>query len=337
MCYLSTTMAQNVRRMRYRRFPRCHWDVSEIGYGMWGMGGWTGSDDLASAAALDRAVEGGCNFFDTALAYGDGHSETLLGALLRRHRTRRLFVATKIPPLNRQWPGKGTTPADQVFPYDHLLASARTSLAHLETDAIDLLQLHVWDDAWTSDGGWQRAAAELKQRGMIRAFGISVNRWEPHNVLRALHTGLVDAVQVVFNVFDQSPIDVLFPACQRLDVAVIARVPFDEGSLTGTLTPESRWPEGDFRNIYFAPPHLAATLERVAPLQRLVAGWDMSLPDAALRFILAHAAVTTTIPGMRRVRHVEENLASSEAPPLDPALIDRLRTFRWERSPDDRS
>jgi aryl-alcohol dehydrogenase-like predicted oxidoreductase len=322
--------------MRYRRFPRCNWDVSDIGYGMWGMGGWSGSDDVASAAALDRAVGLGCNFFDTALAYGDGHSETLLGQLLQRHPTRTLYVATKVPPLNRQWPGKGTTPVDQVFPYGHVMASARASLAHLRTDVVDLLQLHVWDDAWTSDGGWQRAAAELKQRGTIRAFGISVNRWEPQNVLRALDTGLVDAVQVVFNIFDQSPNDVLFPACQRLGVAVIARVPFDEGSLTGTLTAESRWPEGDWRNIYFAAPHLAATLERVAPLNRLAAKWEMSLPDAALRFILAHDAVTTIIPGMRRVRHVEQNLAASEATPLGAAQLAQLRAFRWDRTPDDR-
>ena len=303
---------------------------------MWGMGGWTGSDDAESAAALDRAVDLGCNFFDTALAYGDGHSETLLGDLLHRHPTRRLFVATKVPPLNRQWPGKGTTPAEHVFPYDHVVASARTSLAHLRTDAIDLLQLHVWDDAWAADGGWQRAASELKQRDIIRAFGISVNRWEPQNVLRALQTGLVDTVQVVFNIFDQSPIDVLFPTCQRLDVAVIARVPFDEGSLTGTLAADSRWPEGDWRNVYFAATHLAATLERVVPLQRTVAEWKMSLPDAALRFILAHPAVTTTIPGMRRVRHVEQNIASSDAPRLDSAQLAQLRAFRWDRTPDDR-
>jgi aryl-alcohol dehydrogenase-like predicted oxidoreductase len=322
--------------MHYRRFPRTSWDVSEIGYGMWGMGGWTGSDDAASAAALDRAVALGCNFFDTALAYGEGKSEKLLGDLLRRHPNHRLYTATKVPPLDRQWPGKGTTSPDQTFPYDHVMASARTSLSHLGVDAIDLLQLHVWDDAWTSHGGWQRAATELKQRGMIRTFGISVNRWEPHNVLLALETGLVDAVQVVFNVFDQSPADVLFPACQRLDVAVIARVPFDEGSLTGTLTSTTRWPDGDWRNVYFAAPHLAATLARVGPLQNCVDEWQMSLPDAALRFILAHDAVTTTIPGMRRVRHVEQNLASSDAVPFDNAQLDHLRAFRWNRTPDDR-
>jgi aryl-alcohol dehydrogenase-like predicted oxidoreductase len=323
--------------MRYRRFGRCNWKVSDIGYGMWGMGGWTGSDDATSAAALDRAVELECNFFDTAFAYGHGHSEKLLGELLKRHPSRRLYAATKVPPLNWQWPGKGTTPVDQTFPYEHVMTSARVSLGHLQTDAIDLLQLHVWDDAWTSDGGWQRAVKELKEQGLIRAFGISVNRWEPRNVLRALETGLVDAVQVVFNIFDQSPIDELFPACQRLDVAVIARVPFDEGGLTGTLTSDSRWPEGDFRNMYFAPPHLAATLKRLSPLQHVVAEWNMPLPDAALRFILAHEAVATTIPGMRRVRHVELNMAASDAPPLTPAQLDRLRTFRWDRTPDDRS
>jgi aryl-alcohol dehydrogenase-like predicted oxidoreductase len=310
--------------------------VSEIGYGMWGMGGWTGSDDRSSAAALDRAVELGCNFFDTALAYGNGHSEKLLGDLVRRHRAERLFIATKVAPLDRVWPGKGTTPADQVFPYDHVVASARTSLEHLTVDTIDLLQLHVWDDAWTSGGGWQRAAAELKERGIIRAFGISVNRWEPHNVLRALHTGLVDSVQVVFNVFDQSPIDVLFPTCERLEVAVIARVPLDEGSLTGTLTPESRWPDTDWRNIYFAAPHLAATLRRLAPLQQLAAEWKLSLPDVALRFILAHSAVTTTIPGMRRVKHVEQNLAASDARRLTSGQLQQLRACRWDRTMDDR-
>jgi len=322
--------------MRYRRFPRFDWEVSEIGYGMWGLGGWTGSDDAESAAALDRAVDLGCNFFDTALAYGDGRSERLLGDLRRRHSGDQLYIATKVPPLDRRWPGSGSTPAGQVFPFDHVMQSTLASLTHLGIDTIDLQQLHVWDDAWTTDGGWQRAAQELKRRGVVRAFGISVNRWQPQNVLQALQTGLVDSVQVVFNIFDQAPIDVLFPACQRAGVAVIARVPFDEGSLTGTLTPTSRWPDGDFRNIYFAPQHLAATLQRLAPIQQLVANWGMSLPDVALRFILAQPAVTTTIPGMRRVRHVEANLAAADAAPLEVAQLDRLLAFRWDRTPDDR-
>jgi aryl-alcohol dehydrogenase-like predicted oxidoreductase len=248
-----------------------------------------------------------------------------------------LFTATKVPPRNRQWPGKASDAAGEVFPYEHIMESTRTSLSNLGVDTLDLQQLHVWDDSWTSDQGWRRAAEELKRNGIIRAFGMSVNRWEPQNVLRALDTGLVDAVQVVFNIFDQAPADQLFPACQQREIAVIARVPFDEGSLTGTLTAESRWPDGDFRNMYFAPPHLATTLARVAPVERLAKSWNMSLPDLALRFILQHDAVTTTIPGMRSVRNVEANIATSDTRRLTSEQIDQLRAARWDRTPDDRT
>lgn len=321
--------------MRYRRFGRYDWAVSEVGYGMWGMGGWTGADDEESGRALDRAVELGCNFFDTAWAYGEGHSEQLLGALLKRHPGTRLYTATKVPPMNRRWPGSASTPVDQVFPYAHILEYTRTSASNIGAP-IDLQQLHVWDDTWTGDDGWRRAVEELKREGMIRAFGISINRWEPENVLRALETGLVDCVQVVYNIFDQAPADVLFPECERRGIAVIARVPFDEGSLTGTLTTDSRWPDGDWRNIYFKPPHLAETVRRVEPLKGVASHWGMTLPDLALRYILSHPAVTTVIPGMRRVAHVGANVASSDAPRLDAAAIDALRPHRWDRVPDDR-
>jgi aryl-alcohol dehydrogenase-like predicted oxidoreductase len=322
--------------MRYRAASRLPHAISEIGYGMWGMGGWSGSDDVESARALDRAVELGCNFFDTAAAYGEGHSERLLGDLLRRHRDVKPFVASKVPPKNRRWPGRATSSADEVFPYQHVIECTTVTLRNLGVDTVDLQQLHVWDDAWADADGWCRAVRELKQSGKIRAFGISVNRWEPENVLRALETGLVDAVQVVYNVFDQSPEDVLFPACQRGGVAVIARVPFDEGSLTGTLRSDSRWPEGDWRNTYFAPPHLAETLPRVERVRRDADSMGMSLPELALRFILAHPAVTTTIPGMRRREYVEANLGVSDKPPLPPETVARLRAHRWDRVPDDR-
>jgi aryl-alcohol dehydrogenase-like predicted oxidoreductase len=209
--------------MRYRKAARLPDALSEIGYGMWGMGGWSGSEDAESARALDHAVELGCTFFDTAAAYGDGHSERLLGDLLRRYRDLKLVAASKVAPKNRQWPGRATSAADDVFPYDHVIESTHTTLRNLGVDTLDLQQLHVWDDSWANADGWRRAITELKQSGKIRAFGISVNRWEPANVLRALETGLVDAVQVVYNLFDQSPEDVLFPACQREGIAVIAR------------------------------------------------------------------------------------------------------------------
>ena len=321
--------------MNTRRITRLGWDLAEVGYGMWGMGGWTGSDDAASAAALDRAVALGCNFFDTAWAYGEGRSERLLGDLIRRHQGTPLLTATKVPPMDRVWPGKGATPVDRVFPYEHIVEFTDRSLANLGTDCLDLQQLHVWDDRWAVDDGWKKAAEDLKRAGKIRAFGISVNRWEPENVLHALETDLVDTVQVVHNIFDQAPEDVLFEVCARKGIGVIARVPFDEGSLTGTLTAQSRWPEGDFRNIYFQPPKLQESLARVEPLKELAGEWGEPLASVALRFILAHPAVTTVIPGMRALANVEANLSVSGRP-LSTAQVAALRAFRWDRTPDHR-
>ena len=252
--------------MRTRRFGRTGWQVSEIGYGMWGMGGWTGSDDEESLRALDRAFALGCNFFDTAWVYGTGKSETLLGEALRAHRDATAYVATKIPPKNMKWPGKAEYPVTETYPAAHIREYTEKSLRNLGVATIDLQQFHVWSDAWATDAGWQRAIDDLKCEKLVRFVGISVNRWEATNVLRALETGLIDSVQVVYNIFDQAPEDELLPYCQAHDIAVIARVPFDEGSLTGTLSAESRWADGDWRNLYFNPQHLAATLERVERL-----------------------------------------------------------------------
>jgi aryl-alcohol dehydrogenase-like predicted oxidoreductase len=316
--------------MRYRTFGRLGWQVSDIGYGMWGMGGWTGSEDERSLAALDRSVELGCTFFDTAFAYGDGHSEQLLGETLKRHAGRKLYVATKVPPKNRVWPGKGSTPVAQVFPYDYIIEMTQRSRENLGVQRIDLQQLHVWSDEWVEDDGWKRAVADMKRNGLIEGFGISINRWEAENVLKAIDTGLVDAVQVVYNIFDQAPEDRLFPVCREQGVAVIARVPFDEGSLTGTLKAGDTWPKGDWRNLYFTPAHIAETLPRIEAMRPLVPPGS-TLPDLALRFILHHPAVSTTIPGMRSLPHVESNIAASDAPPLDAASIAALRAHRWER------
>ncbi|MGE5246056.1 MAG: aldo/keto reductase [Betaproteobacteria bacterium] len=319
--------------MRARIFGRLGWRVSEVGYGMWGMGGWTGSDDEESLAALDRALALGCTFFDTAWIYGNGRSERLLGRALQAHRGTRPVVATKIPPKNLRWPGRAGDPVAEVFPPDHIREFTEKSLRNLCLDSVDLQQFHVWSDAWADDPGWQRAVADLKREKLVRGVGISVNRWEPSNGLRALRTGLIDSVQVVYNVFDQAPEDELFPYCQEHGIAVIARVPFDEGSLTGALTPQSRWPEGDWRNSYFSPGNLAATLPRVERLRPLVPE-GMDLPELALRFILHHPAVSTVIPGMRRPRHVEQNLSVSDGEPLPPRLLEALRGHRWDRLPD---
>jgi aryl-alcohol dehydrogenase-like predicted oxidoreductase len=320
--------------MRYRTFGRLGWKVGEVGYGMWGLAGWTGRDDDETRQSLQLAVDLGCNFFDTALAYGEGHSETLLGELVRNNRGKGLIVASKIPPKNRVWPSRRGFKLADVFPADYIRSSTETSLKHLALPSLDLTQFHVWEDDWAADDRWQTAVAALKRDGLVKAVGVSVNRWEPASVLRTLRTGLIDAVQVIYNVFDQNPEDELFPACRELGVAVVARVPFDEGTLTGTLTRDSKWPEGDWRNTYFVPANLIPSVERADRLKPLVpAGTTMA--DMALRFVLSNPDVATVIPGMRRARNVRANVASSDAGPLPGELLAKLREHRWVRTPTD--
>ena len=307
--------------------------MSELGVGMWGMGGgiggWTGADDRQSMAVLLAAVGAGLMFFDSALVYGAGHSDELLGELARANPGRDLLLASKIPPKNRQWPARAGDRIRDVFPPDHVRASVEAILRRARVPSLGLVQFHVWQDEWADDPGWQRAVEDLRRDGLVAHVGISVNRWEPANVLRTLRTGLVDAVQVVYNVFGQAAEDELFPICRELGVAVIARVPLDEGSLAGTLTSDSRWPEGDWRNTYFGPANLAATISRVEALRPLVPDGE-TLAQLALRFVLSNPDVTTVIPGMRRVEHLAANAAAAAAGPLDPDLRAALREHRWD-------
>jgi len=320
--------------VQYRTFGRTGWQVSEIGYGMWGMGEWSGSDDRESMAALERAVELGCNFFDTAFAYGEGRSEKLLGNLVRAHPDKKLYTASKIPPKNRKWPSRRGYRIEDVFPPDYIREMTEKSLQNLGLESLDLMQFHVWEDDWADDEGWQRAVEDLKREGKVKAIGISVNRWEPENVLRTLRTGLIDAVQVIYNIFDQAPEDRLFPVADELNIAIIARVPFDEGTLTGTLTKDTRWPEGDWRNSYFVPENLNASVDRAEALRPLVPD-NMTMPELALRFILQNPTVSTIIPGMRKLRHVEANIATSDGQRLPDELMAKLREHRWDRTPTE--
>lgn len=318
--------------MKYRRFGRTGWEVSEIGFGMWGMGGWSGSDDEQSRDALQLAVDLGCNFFDTAWAYGDGRSERLLGELVRNNPGKRLYTATKIPPKNFQWPSRREYSLDDCFPPHHIHEYISKSLENLGLDVIDLIQFHTWEDSWTGDERLARTIDDLRRQGVIQAVGISINRWEPWNGVQAVRSGLIDAVQVIYNIFDQNPEDELFPACREMDVAVIARVPFDEGSLTGNLTLESRWPEDDWRSTYFVPENLQSSVERADRLKPLVPP-GMTMADMALRFILNNPDVSTVIPGMRKLEHVRGNIASSQAGPLPEEIHVKLKEHRWERQP----
>ena len=318
--------------MNYRTFGRTGWQVSEIGYGMWGMGGWTGSDDAESLDSLQHAIDLGCNFFDTAWAYGSGHSEQLLGKTLRANPGKQLYIATKVPPKNRKWPSRREFSLDDCFPPDYISEYVEKSRANIGVDTLDLIQLHTWEDTWLDDARLPRAIEQLRASGKVRAFGVSLNRWEPWNGVRAVRSGLIDAVQVIYNIFDQNPEDELFPACREHNVAVIARVPFDEGGLTGTLTEDSKWPEGDWRNIYFVAENLKATVQRAEALKPLIPVGS-TLPEMALRFILNNPDVSTIIPGMRKRKNVDANLAAGEKGPLPEPLSGQLRAHRWDRTP----
>ncbi len=304
--------------------------TSATACGAWAGG--PGSEDERSLAALDRSVALGCNFFDTAFAYGDGHSEKLLGETLKRHAGQKLYVATKVPPKNRVWPGKASTPIAQVFPYDYIVEMTETSCRNLGVSRIDLQQLHVWSDAWVEDDGWKRAVTDLKARGLIEGFGISINRWEADNVLKALDTGLVDAVQVVYNVFDQAPEDALFPACLDKDVAVIARVPFDEGSLTGTLTADTTWPKGDWRNLYFTPGDhrrdaaAGRSAEGAGAAGQLAARPRAALHPAPPGRLDDHPRDAVARPRRRRTSPPATRRRSA------PIWSTALRAHRWERT-----
>jgi aryl-alcohol dehydrogenase-like predicted oxidoreductase len=320
--------------MQYRRFGRTNWNVSEIGYGMWGLAGWTGSEQAEVDRALDRSVELGCNFFDTAWGYGAGKSEQILGGLIKRHGSKRIYFATKIPPKNFKWPSQPSFTLEECFPASHIIAYTEKSLKNLNVECIDLQQFHVWEDSWADNDEWQKAVDTLKRQGKILHMGVSVNRWEPNNVLNTLKTNLIDAVQVIYNIFDQAPEDLLFPLCRKLDVGVIARVPFDEGTLTGTLTKQTVFPKDDWRSTYFVPENLNSSVDHAEALRPLIPS-GMTMPELALRFILENDDVHTIIPGMRKLRNVEANIASSDGKKMEASLRVALKGHRWDRTPTE--
>jgi len=318
--------------MKYRRLGRTNFDVSEIGYGAWGIGGkqWLGGSDDESLGALGRAIELGVNLIDTALAYGDGHSEKLVGQVVRGA-GRRIYVATKVPPKNRIWPAQRGVGIEQVFPYDYIMRCAEESLRNLGLEPIDLLQLHVWNPEWIGREEWRRAFEDLKRSGKVRAVGISLSDHDPDSGLEAVRTGLIDAVQAIYNIFDQAPENALFPLCQSENVGVLARVPLDEGGLSGHLDENTKFAPGDFRDFYFRGGRKKQVAEHVNALRKDLGG-DASLPEIALRFCLSHPAVSSVIPGMRTQRHAESNTAVSDQGPLPAETLGILKRHAWNRN-----
>ncbi|HEY9167254.1 MAG TPA: aldo/keto reductase [Candidatus Kryptonia bacterium] len=316
--------------MIYRKLGRTNLEVSEIGIGTWGMGGnlWLDSDDKESTRSLQTAIELGVNFIDTALAYGNGHSEELIGRVLRE-RKEKIYIATKIPPHNRKWPAQKEDRFREAFPRDHIIASTESSLRNLKVDCIDLQQFHVWNDEWANEREWQDTLMELKSQGKIRFAGISMNSHEPENGIKAAGTGLIDVFQVFYNIFDQSPEKVLFGFCRRNEIGIIARVPFDEGSLTGNLRMDTEFPEGDYRNGYFAKEKRKRLIDLVERLREYLGVEAATLPELALRYVLNESVVSTVIPGMRKVSHVESDCSVADGRKLSSKLIDELKQFHY--------
>ncbi len=319
--------------MEYRKLGRTGFEVSEIGYGTWGIGnsGWIGADDKESLRALQKSIDLGLNFIDTALAYGNGHSEQLVGQVVR-DQSKRIYVATKIPPKNGQWPARPGVPAQNAFPGNYIIECTERSLRNLGTESIDIQQFHVWNDSWVGQGDWLEAIQKLKEQGKIRFFGISINDHQPDNALRLIETGFVDTVQVIYNVFDQSPEDKLLPACQQHNIGVIVRVPLDEGGLTGKITPQSTFDPRDFRNSYFQGNRKHDVYTRVQSIASDLGISIDDVPEIALRYILSNPAVSTVIPGMRTVRNAERNMALGDGEGLSAEQIQKLKKHRWIRN-----
>jgi aryl-alcohol dehydrogenase-like predicted oxidoreductase len=319
--------------MEYRTFGKTGMKISEIGYGAWGIGGemWQGSKDEESIKALHRAIDLGLNFIDTALVYGGGHSENLVGRLLK-DRKEQLYVASKIPPKNMQWPAQAGSALRDVFPYDHIITCTEKSLKNLGVEQIDLQQFHVWNDSWALDAEWQDAIAALKEQGKIRFAGMSLNDHEPDNALKVAALGLVDSFQVIYNIYDQSPEKNLFPVCQNLGIGIIVRVPLDEGGLSGNITPDTKFPDGDFRGGYFRGDRKRQVYEHTNALKKLLGKEAATTAELALRFCLHHKAVSTVIPGMRSMANVEANCSISDGQQLSESLLAELRHHVWERN-----
>jgi len=316
--------------MRYRTLGRTGLEVSELGFGAWGIGrdAWVGADDDESLRALRAAIEHGVNFLDTAYAYGDGRSEQLVGAAARES-AETVYVATKVPPKNWEWPARPGQRPEEVFPADWIVSCTERSLEKLGLETIDVQQLHVWSDDWVGQGDWLDTIERLKRDGKIRFFGVSINDHQPGNALRLVESGVVDTVQVIYNLFDQSPEDALFPAVEAAQVGVIVRVPFDEGALTGAVRADTTFPEGDFRNEYFAGGRKREAWERVQAIARDLGVEVDGLAEVALRFCLSHPAVSVVIPGMRSTRNVERNVRAASAGPLSESQLTALRPHRW--------
>lgn len=315
--------------MHYRTLGRTGLRISDISFGGWGIGGgWGRKDDAESLRALNAAFDCGINFYDTAYGYGDGHSEELIGQAFRDRRDQ-VIVASKIPPKTKRWPVLDHEPARETFPADWVIECTERTLKKLGSDYLDVQQLHAWADPYNEQLDWYEGLTQLQKQGKIRHFGVSANDWNPYNTVRLVESGRCDTVQVIYNVFEQRPDEKLLPAAGKHNVGIIVRVPFEEGLLTGRFRPGHPFEANDWRAKWMTPERLEEAEPHIRDVEKELDGTYQDLPTLALKFVLAHPAVSTVIPGMRSVRHVQANCAVSDLPALPEAKVRSLRQKRW--------
>ena len=318
--------------MKTRRLGRTGIAVSEVGFGAWGIGAtmWRGVPDDDALSALRAAADAGVTFIDTALAYGDGHSEQLIAKAATG-----AVVATKIPPQDSKWPAAPDSNIADAFPAAHVRRSTETSLRNLGQDTIAVQQLHVWQDHWLDQIEWgatRREMEKLVAEGKVRHWGISINAHAPETALRAFADPLFSVAQVIYNIFDRSPEAELFPLAREKNLGIIVRVPFDEGTLSGAVRADTVFPAGDWRHRYFRGDRRKEAAEHADALAGFLGAEAKTLPELALRFVLSHPAVSTVIPGMRRVEHARANAAVSDGRLLSPGLLERLKAHAWSKN-----
>lgn len=322
--------------MQYSTLGKTGLKVSEIGYGTWQFANdrncWVGATRKESERSLLLAIDSGINFIDTARVYGDGLSEKWIGEIIKQRPGAKLIIASKIKPLNRQWPARKGIDIQAVFPQRHIIKEVEDSLKTLDRDYLDLMQFHVWQDDWVNQDEWKQTVQKLTREGKVRYWGISTNNHESANCIKACQTGLISVIQTIFNLFYQEPIQSLFPFVKANNIGLIARVPLDEGGLTGKITSQTTFASGDFRHHYFTPKRLKELDQRIAQLRLYVKNDISSLSELALRFILSFDAASTVIPGMRKTKHVEENVAVSDKPKLNQDFLTELTQHAWNRN-----
>ncbi len=323
--------------MKKRTLGKSGINVSEVGFGAWAIGGsWGPQSESDSLAALNRALDLGVTIIDTAAGYGNGKSERTIARVLRDRgkggSASQALVATKTPPLPGAWPPSPYCKSDERYPETYLRTNVEERLEYLDTDRLDLLQLHTWTRAWNRDPRPFAVLRKLQAEGKVGLVGVSTPEHDQNCVIDLMRGGWVDVVQVIYNIFEQEPAAELLPVARECGVGIIVRVPFDEGALTGKFTDATTFADDDFRRHYFAGDRLARAARRAELVRDDLRGTDYTLAQAALKFTLAHPAVSTVIPGMRNATQAALNCSVSNLPDLAPDLIARLHRHNWRRA-----